>query len=54
MVLTRDVFATDGILLLAKGQVLDSSLIAQIQQYERGDRNRLTLYVRDPLIDGRA
>jgi response regulator RpfG family c-di-GMP phosphodiesterase len=47
MVLNRDVFAKDGLLLLAKEQVLDDSLIAQIRLFEQTEGSRLVLYVRD-------
>lgn len=46
MVLARDLISSDGALLLAVNYMLDENLIRQIQDYERGEGTRITLYVR--------
>ena len=46
MVLTRDFFGGDGVLLLAADYVLDSLLIKQIQDMDRREGGGVTLHVR--------
>ena len=46
MVLARDFFGRDGVLLLAADYVLDALLVKQIQDMERRESSSLTLYVR--------
>ena len=46
MVLSRDVYARDGLLLIARDRALDSHLIRQLQKFEAGDGQPLTLYVK--------
>lgn len=45
MLLTRDLLHPDGYLLLAKGQLLDASVIEQLLRIEALEGHRLTLYV---------
>lgn len=46
MVLARDLVHKDGWLLLAKGQILDGAVIAQLVKIESSEQMALTLYVR--------
>ena len=46
MVLARDFVGRDGVLLLAADYLLDAQLVKQIQDMERREGSRLTLYVR--------
>ncbi len=46
MVLARDFFGRDGVLLLAADYVLDALLVKQIQDMDRRESSRLSLYVR--------
>ena len=46
MVLARDFVGRDGVLLLAADYLLDAQLVKQIQDMERREGGRLTLYVR--------
>jgi len=46
MVLTRDVASRDGLLLLAKGHVLEDSLIEQLCSFEKADGKTLVVHVR--------
>jgi len=46
MVLTRDFFGHDGVLLLASDYILDALLVKQIQDMDRREGSRLSLYVR--------
>lgn len=46
MVLSRDLFTNDGLLLLPADHVLDHRLIQQIMTYDVGDDTRLKIYVR--------
>lgn len=46
MVLTRDFFGRDGVLLLAADYILDALLIKQIQDMDRREGGSLALYVR--------
>jgi response regulator RpfG family c-di-GMP phosphodiesterase len=46
MVLSRDVFARDGLLLIARDRTLDQHLIRQLQGFEAADGHPLTLYVK--------
>jgi hypothetical protein len=46
MVLSRDVYARDGLLLIARDHVLDAPLIRQLQRFEDADGERLTAYVK--------
>lgn len=46
MVLTRDVISRDGLLLLAKGHVLDESVIEQLHSFEKSDGKTLVVHVR--------
>lgn len=48
MVLARDLISRDGVLLLATDYMLEENLIRQIQDYERSEGGRLTLYIRQP------
>ncbi|MCX8017849.1 MAG: HD domain-containing protein, partial [Rhodocyclaceae bacterium] len=45
MVLTRDLLHPDGYLLLAKGQVVDETIIKQLLKIEATENLRLTLYI---------
>lgn len=54
MVLSRDVTTRDGLLLLARGFVLDASLIEQVRAFEKTDGHHLTLYVRPPQGETKA
>jgi len=46
MVLARDFFGRDGVLLLAADYVLDALLVRQIQDVDRRESGGLTLYIR--------
>jgi HD-GYP domain-containing protein (c-di-GMP phosphodiesterase class II) len=46
MVLSRDLYARDGLLLIARDRALDSHLIQQIQKFQGADGSPLTLYVK--------
>jgi response regulator RpfG family c-di-GMP phosphodiesterase len=46
MMLSRDVYARDGLLLIARDRVLDAQLIRQLQKFEAADGQRLTAYVK--------
>jgi response regulator RpfG family c-di-GMP phosphodiesterase len=46
MALARDLVHKDGYLLLAKGQLLDASVIEQLQKIEATEGQTLTLYIR--------
>lgn len=46
MTLTRDLMHKDGYMLLARGQVLDSTVLAQLVRVESLEGQKLTLYVR--------
>lgn len=46
MVLSRDVASRDGLLLLAKGHVLEESLIEQLRSFEKMDGKTLVVHVR--------
>lgn len=46
MVLTRDLLHPEGYLLLAKGQVVDETIIKQLLKIEAAENLRLTLYIR--------
>lgn len=46
MVLSRDLFTNDGLLLLPADHVLDHRLIQQIREYDVADEGRLKMYVR--------
>jgi response regulator RpfG family c-di-GMP phosphodiesterase len=46
MELSRDVYARDGLLLIARDHVLDAQLIRQLQRFEEADGERLTAYVK--------
>ena len=46
MILSRDLFSPDGVLLLATGFVIDESLIRQIRGYERAFGKDLVIIVR--------
>lgn len=46
MVLSRDVISRDGLLLLAKGHVLDESVIEQLCSFEKAEGKTLVVHVR--------
>jgi response regulator RpfG family c-di-GMP phosphodiesterase len=46
MVLSRDLYTNDGLLLLPADHVLDHRLIQQIMTYDVGDDTRLKIYIR--------
>jgi response regulator RpfG family c-di-GMP phosphodiesterase len=46
MILSRDLFTNDGLLLLPADHVLDQRVIQQIMTYDVGDESRLKIYVR--------
>jgi hypothetical protein len=46
MVLSRDVHARDGLLLIARGHVVDAALIAQLSNFEQFDGHPLSLFVK--------
>jgi response regulator RpfG family c-di-GMP phosphodiesterase len=46
MTLTRDLSHGDGYMLLAKGSVLTSEIIAQLIKMEHSEQQKLTLYIR--------
>lgn len=46
MVLTRDLVHRDGYLLLARGAVLNTDMIAQLLRMEQSEQQPLTLYIR--------
>jgi hypothetical protein len=45
MILSRDVYARDGLLLIARDRVLDAHLVRQLQAFEEADGKPLTVYV---------
>ena len=49
MVLSRDMIHQDGYLLAPQGSVLDETLIVQLQEFERANHEKLSIFVR---IDG--
>ena len=46
MVLSRDVYARDGLLLIARDRLLDAQLIRQLQRFEQADGQMLAAYVK--------
>ncbi len=46
MVLTRDLVAKDGLLLLARDYLLDDMLIEQLRNYEKTDGRPIAVYIR--------
>jgi response regulator RpfG family c-di-GMP phosphodiesterase len=46
MILTREVYARDGLLLIARDRVLDAHLIRQLQNFQQADGQPLNVYVK--------